>query len=102
MEKATVIEIVLFKAKESIKTEDAQKELMRLNRFLERQAGYIFRKTAISSDNEYLDIVYWKDLTSAQAAAGKAEKDPEALEIFSVIGEQSVFKHYEIFNDTMK
>jgi hypothetical protein len=82
MEKATVIEMVLFKIKEGINTEDAQREMTTLNSFVANQPGFISRKTGMSDDGQYLDIVLWKDLNAAKTASDKAMQDPNTMKIF--------------------
>ena len=65
MEKATVIEMVLFKVKEGIEIEFAQKELIKVNDFLAEQEGFISRKISLSDDGQFLDIVFWEDMNTA-------------------------------------
>ena len=101
MNKATVIEMVLFRTKEGIKTEDAKKELIKLNDFVASQAGFISRKTAFSDDGQYLDIVYWADMNAAKTAVNNSMHDSDAMKSFSVIEQKTVlFSHFEIFNDS--
>jgi hypothetical protein len=102
MDKATVIEMVLFRTNEGIKPEEAKTELKKLNDFLTKQAGFISRNTAVADDGQYLDIVYWTDLSTAKAASDKAMQDPETTKVFSIIEQTTMlFKHFEIFNDTL-
>ena len=103
MNKATTIEMVLFKIKEGITTKFAQKELIKVNEFLAEQEGFISRETALSDDEQFLDIVYWTDINSAKAAANKVMQNPDAMKVFSIIDQKSqIFKHFEIFNDTVQ
>ena len=103
MNKVTTIEMVLFKIKEGITTEFAQKELIKVNKFLAEQEGFISRETALSDDEQFLDIVYWTDINSAKAAANKVMQNPDAMKVFSIIDQKSqIFKHFEIFNDTVQ
>lgn len=100
MEKPGVIEVVMFKANENIKPEVAQKQLTRLNDFVAKQPGFISRKTAIADDGQYLDLVFWKDLASAETASEKAMQDPVVAEVFNVIHQdEMLFKHYKVFNE---
>jgi len=102
MDKATVIEMVLFRTNEGIKPEEAKTELKKLNDFLTKQKGFISRKTAVADDGQYLDIVYWTDLNTAKAASDKAMQDPDTLKVFNIIEQKTMlFKHFEIFNDTL-
>lgn len=102
MNKATVIEMVLFRINEGINSEEAKTELKKLNYFLAKQDGFISRKTAVADDGQYLDIVYLTDLNTAKTASDKALQDPDTLKVFSVIEQKTMlFKHFEIFNDTI-
>jgi len=99
-EKATIIEMVLFNINDGISKKEAQKSITQLNQFVSQQKGFISRKTSVSEDNQFLDIVYWADLESAENASEKAMKNPETLEIFKIIKEEGmIFKHYSIFNE---
>jgi len=98
--KPTIIEMVLFKTNEGVKQEDAKKIMSELNNFLSNQKGFVSRKTSISEDGQYLDLVYWTDLQSAKTASEKAMKNPKAMEAFSVINQKKMqFSHFEIFNN---
>ena len=102
MDKATVIEMVLFRTNEGIKREDAQKELVKLNGFLAYQAGFISRKTAFSDDGQYLDLVYWTDLDAAKTASDKMMQNADTMKIIGIIEQKTMlFKHFQIFNDTV-
>ena len=101
MEKATVIEMVLFNVKEGIEIELAQKELSKVNDFLTEQDGFISRKLSLSDDGQFLDIVFWEDMNTAMAAANKIMQSPDAMKSFSIIDQKTMlFKHFAIFNDT--
>ena len=55
--KATVIEMVLFETAEGITSENAKKAMTELNDFLKTQDDFVARKTSISEDGQYLDLV---------------------------------------------
>ncbi len=100
MSKATVIEIVLFKTTEGARHEEAKIQLNKLNEFISKQEGFLSRKTAIADNGQFLDIVYWTDLTNARAASEKAMQDPELAKVFSIIDQETMlFKHFKIFNN---
>jgi len=100
MKKATVIEMVLFKVNEGIELELAKKELIKVNEFLVEQEGFVSRKISISDEGQFLDLVYWTDMSSAMAAANKVMQNTDLLKIFSIIDEKTqLFKHFTIFND---
>ena len=99
-EKPTIIEMVLFKTNKGVKLEDAQKAITELNNFVSKQKGFISRKTSISEDGQFLDVIYWTDLQSAKTASEKAMENPKTLESFKVMDEnQMTFKYFSIFNE---
>jgi hypothetical protein len=98
MNKATIIEMVLFRTIEGVTLEDAKTELKKCNDFLAKQKGFVSRKITVSEDGEFLDLVYWTDMDSAKAAGAKSCQDPDLMKIFSVIDEKTqVYKHFTIF-----
>jgi len=102
-EKATTVEMVLFKINEGIDKETAKKAITELNEFVSKQKGFISRKTSISDDNQFLDIIYWTDLQSAKTASEKAMENPKTLEAIKVMNENDmIFKYFSIFNECEK
>jgi len=98
--KGAIIELVLFKTNADIKSEDAKNAMIKLNKVLSKQKGFISRKTSISKDGQYLDLLYWTDLVSAQNANKKVMEDTLVLEIFNMIDQkQMTFNHFETFNN---
>jgi hypothetical protein len=98
--KATIVEMVLFKKNDGISQEKAENQMAELNEFISKQSGFISRKTSVSEDGQFLDIVFWADLESATIASEKAMKNPKTLKAFEVIDEKSMtFKHFSIFNE---
>lgn len=100
VKKATIVELVLFKKNNEISQAEAENQMSELNEFISKQSGFISRKTSVSDDGEFLDIVFWTDLESATIASEKAMKNPKTLKTFEVIDEKSMtFKHFSIFNE---
>ena len=99
MKQVKIIEMVMWEPIDSISKEDAKKSITKLNKFVSEQPGFIARKTALSEDGKFLDIVYWANLKSAKAASEKAMKTEELIPIFGMIDQKGmVFNHFEIFN----
>ena len=99
MEQAHIVEMVLWKSKEGIGTEEAKNAIVQLNDFVKHQPGFVARKTALAEDGKFLDIVLWTDLKSAKTASEKAMKNESLIPIFSTIDEKEmIFQHFEIFN----
>ena len=79
MNKSTIIEIVLFKTKEGVNPEQFKKEMTRYNSFLKKCDGFLSRKIGVSADGQYLDVMYFADLDTCDACAGKAEQDADLM-----------------------
>lgn len=98
--KATIVEMVLFKSTEGINREEVENQMAELNDFISKQSGFISRKTSVSKDGQFLDLVFWTDLESATTASEKAMENPKTLKAFEVIDEKTMtFKHFSIFNE---
>lgn len=99
MEQAKIIELVLWKSKEGISTENAKQAITKLNDFVREQPGFVARKTAIAEDGRFLDIVYWTDISSAKIASEKALESEICMPAFNTIDEKEMtFLHFEVFN----
>lgn len=103
MEQAKIIEMVLWKFKEGVSIEEGKASAIKLNAFIRQQPGFISRKTALSSDGKFLDIILWTDLQSAQTASEKAMQNEMTTTIFSTMDQEGMlFQHFEIFNHLTK
>ena len=99
MKQASVIELVLWKPKSGVSTEEMKASITELNQIVNQMDGFISRETALSEDGQFVDIVYWTDLESAQKASELAIQNPSAQKVFSLIDEKEMlFKHFDIFN----
>ena len=99
MGQAKTVEMVLWKAKEGISTEEAKIAIVKLNKVVASFPGFISRTTSIAEDGQFLDIVLWKDLESALKASDQVMKNEDLIPIFNTIEEKEmIFKHFEIFN----
>ena len=63
------IEVVVFRAKPDTKPEQLQSAALAVTPVLSAMPGFISREFGESEDGQFIDIVYWKDLTSAKQAA---------------------------------
>lgn len=100
MEKATIIEMVLWKVKEGVTIQGGKDAIVKLNDCVKNMPGFIGRKTALADDNQFIDIVLWTDLESAKSASQKVMADESLIPVFSTINEnEMLFKHFEIFNE---
>ena len=99
MEKATIVEMVYFKTNQGITADEAKNAMQKMNDFASNQPGFVARRTSVSKDNTFLDIVFWEDLKSAKTAAEEIMKMEGAEKVFEVIDQKSmIMEHFEIFN----
>jgi len=62
-----VVEIVKFKLEKGITEQDFLVSNEAMDSFLKEQVGMIYRSLCFSSENnEYIDIVYWQDMSAAK------------------------------------
>ncbi len=98
MNETKIVEMAMFYLNDEVPLEEGKRAMEALNQFISQQPGFLNRKTSISEDEQFLDLVYWTDLTSAKTASAKAMNDPTLLQHFSVINQQRMtFKHFEVF-----
>jgi len=89
------IEVVIFKAKAGVSDAHLRTKAAAVTAILRSMTGFVDRKLGVSENGQYLDIVYWKDPSTAKAAADKAMQIPECLEYFGLIEEsQMQFMHF--------
>jgi|SRR5882724_8445965 len=89
------IEVVIFKAKSGTPDSQLRAAATVVTAILKEMAGFISRELGVSEDGQYIDVVHWKDLASAKAAAEKATSIPECGEFFGLIDQsQMQFMHF--------
>ena len=94
MENVNAIELVLFKFKAGTSEEKAIAAARSVNDFVLSQKGFISRKFAKTDDGRFVDLVYWRDMESAQNASKAAMEVPSNQAFFSLIEEREmVFLH---------
>ena len=98
-----IIELVKWKPADGLSLEDAKEAILVLNAFVGVQPGFISRRTAVSKNGEFIDIVMWTSLEDASNASAKAQQSEECMKAFSSISEESMFiEHFEQFNHLEK
>ncbi len=89
------IEVVIFKAKAGVSDSQLQTAALAITPILKEMSGFISREFGASEDGKYIDVVYWKDLPSAKAAAEKVMGIPKCGEFFGLIDQnQMQFMHF--------
>ena len=94
---ASTLEMVEFRGKEGVSSAEMLDKASRLHGVLADMDGFIERHLAQGDDGKWVDLVYWRDLASARAAADAVMKIPAAQEFFALIDQESMrFVHLEI------
>lgn len=89
------IEVVIFKAKAGVSDEQLRTAALAVTSILKEMPGFIGREFGTSEDSKYIDVVHWKDLPSAKAAAEKVMGIPKCGEFFGLIDQnQMQFMHF--------
>ncbi|MGL4634384.1 MAG: hypothetical protein ACRCWF_00235 [Beijerinckiaceae bacterium] len=85
-----VMEIVRFKAKAGASTQTVIIAATKLETWLRKQSGFVQRRLCQSENGNWIDIVEWQDMSSAQAAAQAIMTTPDAAAFMGLIAMDSV------------
>ena len=96
--KIGTIEMVKFQLKSDVSAEHGRIQLEKLTACASKFPGFVGRNLSQDAkSNEWLDLVYWDKLESAQYAAQEIMKDPTAMEIFGVIDDSTMhMQHWNV------
>ena len=94
------LEIVTFKIKDGVNLPDFLTASAELEEgFAKKQEGYLSRIFARGEDNEWVDVIRWRTMADAEAAAKAAMQSPACAPMFGMIDEASVkMMHFEILS----
>ena len=94
--KADVIEIVSWKFKQGVSSQQATDSTKGLDKFLKSVQGFRSRSTYFDKKSmQWVDVVVWKDRASAESALKAAETHPAYQAFFPLVEEKSVnMGHY--------
>jgi len=94
IDKTVVTEIVIYNTQAGIQRKDHIKHAEAISPILEQLDGFISRQFSQTADGKWVDIVYWKNLASAEKAAEKVQHIPECTLFFSDMDPNSIeFMH---------
>ncbi|WP_416398886.1 antibiotic biosynthesis monooxygenase family protein [Allohahella sp. A8] len=89
------IEVVVFQPRAGVSAQDVETAAQSITPVLESLDGYISRDFGRADGGRYIDVVRWRDLSAAQAAADKVMQEPACGAFFSLIDEtQMQMTHY--------
>lgn len=90
------IEIVVFRAKPGVLPQALTEAALSAQACIETIDGYVGRNFGSNSEEQYVDIVYWKSLQHAQAAAQTVMTLAPCQHFFSLIDASSIqMLHFE-------
>jgi hypothetical protein len=73
----------------------------RVDAFLARQSGFEARQLAQDADGTWIDLVWWADRSSAEAAAQAFARAPEAIAVSGLIDPDGmVFRHLDLVRES--
>lgn len=80
-----VIEIAKFRKKTGVNDAEFKRAVAAIDQFAGQQAGFISRDTGPDEKGVWIDVVRWRDMASARAAARAAEKSEICVKAFRLL-----------------
>ena len=97
MDKATVIETVIYQTTPGVSGSEHIKKAAAISPILAKLPGFVSRQFSKTADGKWIDIIYWKNLTSAEKAAEEVKSIPECQVFFADMDEKTMqFMHSTI------
>ena len=90
MNDKNVVEQVQFRIKDSVSESEFITLNENLNKWVIEQPGFLYRSLTKSTDGLWIDIVYWKNMESAQNAQSTFSESPECHAVMQAIVEESI------------
>ena len=100
-DKPTVADIFIMQPKEGINIKTFESALLKFNDTLaDYKDGLVLRENGVSTNGQYLELVYWADMKTCNAASEKGANDPEIESFFDMTDEEAeIANRFEIFSD---
>ncbi len=94
IDKTVVTEIVIYNTEAGVQRKDHIKHADAISPILAKLDGFISRQFSQASDGKWVDIVYWKNLDSAEKAAAAVQHIPACTLFFSDMDPKNIqFMH---------
>jgi hypothetical protein len=85
-----VLELVVFKLGDGVTREQFLGTVEGVSRWISRQPGFISRELSYDTDGDrWIEVVWWKSLAEAQAAAELAMSSDSCAPMFALIDMES-------------
>lgn len=89
------VEVVTFALNVGVSESQLVNAAYKINADLAKQPGFISRNLAFDKKGEWVDIIHWRNLASAEAAAQNMMQNEKAGEFFSLIDQNKMkMVHY--------
>ncbi len=94
---AQTVELAYFKQNKGVSEQQILKAAKAMKSTIEKWQGFKSRELVHLGENKWVDIVHWRDMESAEAAAHKAMNSSVCLTFFALIeSTQDDMHHGEI------
>jgi len=91
------LEMVEFRLNSNVTREAFLAEIGKSETFVSSLDGFIERHTAQNEDGLWIDVVKWRNMQSAKAAASQFENAEEVKNLISMINlETTKMQHFEV------
>ncbi len=91
------LEVVEFKLSNSVSEDAFLSEVHKTNTFVSSLKGFIKRQTAKNETGLWIDIVEWKDMESAQAAAETFVTSEAVKNFIGMLDQKTIrMQHFEV------
>ena len=90
MSQQPVLEVVLFHVKPGVTDTQVLAASAKTQEWLAQVDGYLARELSKDDEGQWVDIVHWRTLTAAQAAAEQMMRQPCAADFMAVIDPGSI------------
>lgn len=81
----STIELITFRVKDGVTTEQMGAEGANMEAFLMEQPGFLYRSLSVDEDGLWHDIVYWKTMENAKNAAESFKQDKACAALMELI-----------------
>jgi hypothetical protein len=89
-----VLELVVFGLKEGVTPDQFLHTVTAASNWVRTQPGFVAEQLYSAGEDRWIEIVHWKTLEDAEAAAQAAESDPACAPMFGLIDpDDQVFLH---------
>ncbi|MET7731851.1 hypothetical protein ABZT02_10830 [Streptomyces sp. NPDC005402] len=89
--KPVILELVTFRTHDGVLEQQFDEAVRSVDGFLAEQPGFLSRQVlTVDTDGSRVDLVWWKDLAAARAAAESIRTDPRAASFMSCLDPDSV------------